>query len=79
MTYPFRFMPGHSVAPDAERPRAQLREINSNLWNGSFPTLRRRARVPTNPHFNEEPIDDAPAHNLVLWPRDRQDAIRPAN
>ena len=77
VTYPFWFMLTHSVQLDAARidngDGGQLWMVNSNLLNHFYPTLRRFA-VLTIPHFDEEPIDDAPIHNIVLWPRHQGEA-----
>jgi hypothetical protein len=77
VTYPFRFMLAYSIRLDSDRlangDGGQLWMINSDLLNHFYPSLRRFA-VLTIPHFDEEPIDDAPIHNIVLWPRHRGEA-----
>src|SRR5262249_23489257 len=51
-------------------------KINSNLLNHFFPTLAEWASVLSVFHFHERPIDDCPAHNVVLWHREDPEAIR---
>jgi hypothetical protein len=78
VTYPFVFMLTHSVELDSQMISDgngwQLWMVNSNLLNHYYPPLRRLASVLTIPHFDEEPIDDAPIHNIVLWRRHREEA-----
>ena len=76
VTYPFLFMLVYPVEPetqDAAELAARHWQVNSNLLNHFYPALRHCASVLSIPHFDEEPIDDAPVHNIVLW-RHRQDA-----
>ncbi len=81
VTYPFWFNLIYRVKPEYEDDADLANtawEINSNLVNIFYPALRHFAAVLTIPHFDEEPIDDAPLHNVVLWWRHRDDgdAIR---
>jgi hypothetical protein len=77
VTYPFWFKLIYPVKRHCEDD-ADLADtawqINSNLVNIFYPALRHFAAVLTIPHFDEEPIDDAPFHNIVLWWRHREDA-----
>ena len=77
VTYPFLFMLAYSVKLDSARidnhDGGQLWMLNSNMLNHFYPTLR-RFTVLTIPHWDEEPIDDAPIHNIVLWPRHQGEA-----
>jgi hypothetical protein len=75
VTYPFWFMLTYSINLDEENTGEQLWQINSNLVNHFFPSLRLMGGVLTILHFNEEPIDDAPIHNIVLWNRKDSQSI----
>lgn len=71
VTYPFWFMLVYPVEREDDQDEGELRrkvwEVNSNLLNRFYPSLRRFAAVLTIIHIDEEPIDDAPVHNIVLW------------
>lgn len=77
VTFPFWFnlvYPVKREYEDSNDLANTAMEINSNLLNLFYPTLRSISSVLTIPHFDEEPIDDAPFHNIVLWHRHRDDA-----
>ena len=77
VTYPFRFMlvyPTVRDDKDAGELAAKHYQVNSNLLNLFYPSLRDVASVLSLPHFDEEPIDDAPVHNIVMWRNRSEDA-----
>jgi hypothetical protein len=76
VTYPFYF--ALVYGPDLGRVDAaqMLWKINSNLLNHFFPWLKERAGVLTVFHFHERPLDNCPAHNVVLWHQEDPEAIR---
>jgi hypothetical protein len=76
VTYPFWFMLTHSLDMDEKDAGGQLWRVNSNLINHFYPSLREVAAVLTIAHVHEEPIDDAPVHNIVLWHDKTPEAIR---
>lgn len=78
VTYPFRFMLTYRVKPDAKEDSGDLAarhwQVNSNLLNVFYPDLRRIGSVLSIPHFDEDPIDDAPVHNIVMLRGGEEDA-----
>lgn len=63
VTYPFLFGMTRSIADTPQR----IWEINHNILRPFVARLTRWAGVWTIVHWNEDPLDDAPCHNLITF------------
>jgi hypothetical protein len=67
VTFPVFYSLIHNVELSQENGGLLLWKINSNILNYYYPLLHKTDGVLSVLHFNEEPIDDAPTHNVVLF------------
>jgi len=77
VTYPFYYALLNDTKLDNKTANDVLWKINSNLVNEYFPSLNKDYGVMSIVHVKEDPIDDAPVHNLVSFVNMDSNEIKP--
>lgn len=75
VVFPFFYALSHSIKIDSSQFSEFLWKANSNIITQFFPRLREFSSAITIGHFDEQPIDDAPIHNLLIWHSDDSNFI----